>query len=73
KESKWLTGMKKKINKKAAESLLKTGKVRMSGLYSAKTGKNFDATLVMKDTGQYVNYHLEFDNSGKGNRPKKSS
>ncbi|MCD8150119.1 MAG: DNA topoisomerase 3 [Clostridiales bacterium] len=72
KESKWLTGMKKKINKKAAESLLKSGKVRMSGLYSAKTGKNFDATLVMEDTGQYVNYHLEFDRSGKGKRQKKS-
>ncbi len=73
KESNWLSGMKKKISKKTAESLLKNGRVKMTGLYSAKTGKNFDATLVMEDTGQSVNYHLEFDNSGKSKEKRKET
>lgn len=66
KDSKWLSGMKKKINKKSAESLLKTGRVKMTGLYSVKTGKSFDATLVLDDTGRYVNFKLEFDKDRKG-------
>lgn len=52
--------MKKKLTKKMAVSLLKDGKVAVTGLYSQRTGKTFDATLVLDDTGQYVNYKLEF-------------
>lgn len=60
KDSKFLTGMKKKLTKKMAVSLLKDGKVAVTGLYSQRTGKTFDATLVLDDTGQYINYKLEF-------------
>ena len=34
KETKWLSGMKKKVSKKMAESLLSKGRVRVTGLYS---------------------------------------
>lgn len=60
KETKFLTGMKKKLTKKMAVSLLKDGKVKVTGFYSQKTGKNFDATLVLDDTGTYANYKMEF-------------
>ena len=62
KESKWLSGMKKKLNKKMAIALLKDGRVHVTGLYSQKKGRNFDAYLVMEDTGTYVNYSLDFGN-----------
>lgn len=61
KESKWLAGMKKKINKKMAIALLKDGRVHVTGLYSRKKGRNFDADLVMEGTGTYVNYSLDFE------------
>ena len=61
KESKWLGSMKKKLNKKMAIALLKDGRVHVTGLYSQKKGRNFDADLVMEDTGTYVNYSLDFE------------
>lgn len=65
KETKWLSGMKKKVSKKMAESLLSKGKVSVTGLYSQKTGRNFDADLVLDDTGEYVNFKLDFSNNKK--------
>ncbi len=62
KESKWLAGMNKKLNKKMAIALLKDGRVHVTGLYSQKKGSSFDADLVMEDTGTYVNYSLDFGN-----------
>lgn len=53
--------MKKKINKKMAIALLKDGRVHVTGLYSRKKGRNFDADLVLEDTGTYVNYSLDFE------------
>lgn len=57
--------MKKKVTKKMAESLLANGRVKVSGLYSQKTGRNFDADLVLEDTGEYVNFKLDFSNNKK--------
>jgi len=65
KEAKWLSGMKKKVSKKMAEGLLSKGRVRVTGLYSQKTGRDFDADLVLEDTGEYVNYKLDFSNNKK--------
>lgn len=65
KESKWLSGMKKKVTKKMAASLLSMGRVGVTGLYSQKTGRNFDADLVLEDTGKYVNFKLDFSNNKK--------
>ena len=66
KETKWLSGMKKKITKKMAECLLKDGRVFVKGLYSQKTGKTFDAVLLMEDTGEYVNFKLDFGKKRSG-------
>ena len=32
----------------------------MSGLYSEKTGKTYDAFIVLEDTGKYANFKIEF-------------
>ena len=60
KESKWLSGMKKKVTARIAKSLLADGRVHVTGLYSRKKDKTFDADLVLDDTGTYVNFRLEF-------------
>ena len=65
KETKWLSGMKKKVTKKMAVILLSKGRVSVTGLYSQKTGRNFDADLVLEDTGEYVNFKLDFSNNKK--------
>ena len=45
---------------KIAAALLKSGKVKVKGLYSPKTGKTYDGTVVLADTGgKYVNYKIE--------------
>ena len=61
KDNKFFSGKKKSITKSVAASLLKEGRVSMSGLYSEKTGKNYDAVVLLDDTGgKYVNFKLEF-------------
>ena len=55
------TGKKKTLTKTVAAALLKEGRVSMSGLYSEKTGRTYDAVVVLDDTGgKYVNFKLEF-------------
>ena len=45
---------------KIAAALLKSGKINVKGLYSPKTGKTYDGTVVLADTGgKYVNYRVE--------------
>jgi len=45
---------------KIAAALLKSGKANVKKLYSPKTGKTYDGTVVLADTGgKYVNYRIE--------------
>jgi len=45
---------------KIAAALLKTGKASVKKLYSPKTGKTYDGTVLLSDTGgKYVNYRVE--------------
>ena len=61
KDNKFFSGKKKSITKPVAAALLKEGRVSMSGLYSEKTGKTYDAVVLLDDTGgKYVNFKLEF-------------
>ena len=61
KDNKFFSSKKKSITKSVAAALLKEGRVSMSGLYSEKTGKTYDAVVILDDTGdKYVNFKLEF-------------
>ena len=52
---------KKELTAAIATTLLKEEQVFVEGLYSPKTGKTYDATIVLDDSGgQYVNFNLEF-------------
>ena len=51
---------RKAFTPKIAAALLKNGKAKVKGLYSEKTGKTYDATVLLADTGgKYVNYRVE--------------
>ena len=52
---------KKAFTPKIAAALLKHGKVKIKGLFSPKTGKTYDGTVLLADTGgKYVNYRMEW-------------
>ena len=68
KDNKFFASKKKTITKSVAAALLKEGRISMSGLYSEKTGRTYDAVVLLDDTGgKYVNFKLEFPAS-KGRR-----
>jgi len=50
----------KTFTPKIAAALLKDGKAKVNGLRSMKTGKTYDGTVLLADTGgKYVNYRVE--------------
>ena len=59
-DNKFLTGKKITMTKKMAATLLKDGKIPVKGIFSEKTGKTYDATLVMTDDGAKTIYSLDF-------------
>ena len=64
KDDRFFTSKKKTLTKSVAADLLQNGKTHIKGLYSGKSGKTYDALVVLADTGEkYVNYRLEFEKS----------
>lgn len=59
-DNKFLTGKKITLTKKMVATLLKDGKISVKGIFSEKTGKSYDATLVMTDDGAKTIYSLDF-------------
>ena len=68
KNNKWWAAKKKQPTKAVVAALLKDGRARLTGCYSEKTGKTYDATVVLEDDGQYANFKLEFDQQEGGKR-----
>ena len=62
KDSKFFTAKKKTLTKATAAALLKKGRVKLTGCFSEKTGKTYDATAVLEDDGTKTNYKLVFGN-----------
>ena len=60
-DNKFLTGKKITLSKKMAAALLKDGEIPVKGIFSEKTGKSYDATLVLSDDGVKTVYSLDFD------------
>ena len=61
KNNRFFTAKKKTLTKGIATALLKDGRAGMTGLYSEKTGKSYNATILLDDTGgKYVNFKLDF-------------
>ena len=71
KNNRYFDSIGKKLTASMAEKLITTGQVKLKGCKSAKTGKSFDATLVLStgDDGQ-ARFSLAFENRKK-ERPNK--
>lgn len=62
KDNRFFAAKKKTLTKAVAAALLKDGRAKLTGCHSEKTGKTYDATVVLDDDGgKYVNFRLEFD------------
>ena len=60
-QNSFFAAKKQELTAAIASSLLKEGRAFVKGLYSPKTGKPYDAAIVLDDSGgQYVNFKLEF-------------
>ena len=68
KNNNWWAAKRKQPTKAIVAALLKDGRAHVAGLYSEKSGKTYDATVVLEDTGQYVNFKLEFDRQKGGGK-----
>ena len=61
KNSKWWENKKKTPTKSIVAALLKDGRAQVSGLWSEKAGKTYDATVELSDDGARASFHLVFD------------
>ena len=60
-DNKFFAAKRTALTKKVAAALLADGRVKLTGLYSEKTGGTYDATAVLEDTDESVRFRLEFD------------
>lgn len=66
KESRFFAAKKKKPTAAFVTELLASGRAKLTGCYSEKSGKTYDAVVVLDDDGgKYVNFKLEFEGGGK--------
>ena len=68
KNNKWWELKRKQPTKAIVTALLKDGCAHVQGLYSEKTGKTYDATVMLEDDGKYANFKLAFDRQKGGKR-----
>ncbi|MFR5263770.1 DNA topoisomerase [Clostridium sp.] len=61
KEDKFFKSKGKKITKTMVKSILKDGKVSVSGFKKKDSSQTYDADVLLDDTGKYVNFKLEFN------------
>ena len=59
-DNRFLAAKKISLTKKMASSLLTQGRSYASGIYSEKTGKTYDAFIVLEDDGARSSYKLDF-------------
>ena len=60
KDSRFFTAKRKTLTKSIAAALLNKGQAKLTGCFSEKTGKTYDATVVLEDDGARTNYKLVF-------------
>ena len=59
-DNKFLTAKRISLTKRDVTALLKTGRVHIANIYSERTGKTFDADLLLDDNGERTVYRFDF-------------
>ena len=65
-DNKFLTAKRIQLTSQLASALLQDGRTHLTGIWSEKTGKTYDATVVLTDDGQKTLYRLEFQQGTAG-------
>ena len=52
---------KRKLTKEVAKKLLADGKVKLTGCYSERTGKKYDAVVILDDDGKRTSFMMGFE------------
>ena len=60
KDNKYLSAKKITLTKRMASALLKDRRTFISGIYSEKSGKTYDAFLTLRDDGARTSFGIEF-------------
>ena len=61
-DSRFFTLKQKTLDRKTAQLLLETGRAPLKGCVSSKTGKVYDAAVVLEDDGERAHFKLVFGN-----------
>ena len=61
-DSRFFTLKQKTLDRKTAQLLLETGRAPLKGCVSPKTGKVYDAAVVLEDDGERAHFKLVFGN-----------
>jgi DNA topoisomerase-3 len=64
-DNKFLSAKKINLTKKMVSSLLIDGRTYASGIYSEKTGKCYDAYILLEDDGTHSSFKLDFTKEAK--------
>lgn len=70
KETRYLQNMRKVIDNNMAAELLKNGSTHVKDLYSSKTGRYFEADLLMKGEDGKIVFSLSFPKNNKKSKKK---
>ena len=62
KNSRFFSAKKKELTNDIAAALLRDGRVELKDCWSERTGRSYDATVVLDDDGKKTDYVLEFQN-----------
>ena len=60
KENKFFTAKRKKLTRSIAAALLKDGRAPLKDCWSERTGKTYDAVVVLEDNGEAARFKLVF-------------
>lgn len=61
KNNRFFEAKKRKLTKEVAKRLLADGKVKLTGCYSERTGKKYDAVVILDDDGKRTSFMMEFE------------
>lgn len=66
KDNKFFISKRKRLTAEIAAILLSEGRVSMTGLYSERSGKTYDAVIILDSTdAKYTNFRMEFEQTAK--------
>lgn len=60
KSNRFFEAKRKPVSKALVQSLLKDGRADLKGCHSEKTGKLYDAVVILEDDGQNTQFRMEF-------------